>query len=90
MNLTATACLKSLEEIFLHQHIVLLQCLAELPLLANQRVELDQVSPQHLHVLPQLCQLLVLCLDLTWRGWRWCERCLKNEGNWFYDINRFM
>ena len=69
MNLTAMPCLKSVKEICLHQCVLLLQRLAELSILAMQSVELQQVSPQRLCILLQLCLLSVLCFNLTWRGW---------------------
>ena len=63
-------CLKSVEKIWLHQHILLLHCLAELSVLAEHVVELQQVSSQHLRVLLQISLLLVLCFNLIWWGWR--------------------
>ncbi len=59
-------CLKSVKEVRLHQCVLLLEGQAELSVLAQQGVELQQVSSQHLCILLQLCLLTVLCFNLTW------------------------
>ncbi len=61
-------CLESAEEVSLHQCALLLQCQAELSLLAYQGFELREVSSQHHHILLQLLLLAVLHLNLTWWG----------------------
>lgn len=59
-------CLKSVKEVCLHQGVLLLEGQAELSVLAQQGVELQQVSSQHLCILLQLCLLTVLYFNLTW------------------------
>lgn len=58
-------CLKPVEEVSLHQCVLLLQRLAELSVGAQQAVELQQVSSQHLRILVQLRLLTVLYFNLT-------------------------
>lgn len=55
-----------MEEVGLHRRVLLLQLLAELSVLAQQGVELQQVSFQYLHILIQLHLLTVLHFNLTW------------------------
>lgn len=62
------------EEVGLHQRVLLLQRQAHLSLLAQLRVELQQVSPLRLHVLLQVRLLAMLRFDLSCRvtsisGW---------------------
>lgn len=59
-------CLKSVKEVCLHQCVLLLQRHAELSVLAQQGVELQQVSCQRLCILLQIRRLTVLYFDLTW------------------------
>lgn len=58
-------CLKSVKEVRLHQCVLLLQRQAELCVLAQPGVELQQVSLQYLCILLQLCCFTVLYFNMT-------------------------
>lgn len=57
-----------MQEFGLHQCVLLLQRQAQLSVLVQQGVELQQVSSQGLRTLHQLSLLTLLYFNLTWGG----------------------